>query len=383
MQYASNAPFHPKVENASILFSNKAFKNENNFNENNNYLNNFDKLNRIAHDFLVNQPRHLKEEATASCLACNKTGPFQPYDQFFTEVVCVHCNAKNNVFQALRESVISVEKSFLKKITCEQIKKLAVTKIFHDNVQKELNLLKKELIKEREKVLALQNELSFAKSEISRLNKKMEYSTIPPVEKNFQTKKENTTLSFADAAILNGKPKKFTTKFSKEELINFFEEKPPKKKSLESEFLFFRGCPKTKLSKYRQILELKGIRHYLAQDIIFLSDEIMQVTVLSVNASSVISAFESISKRIKYLKDFDPLRALSYSNFNNMSDSATEEAYFRVLKQAITRLQESCKSNPKLSSPLYFIKNVVDSRNIKFTKGEGNIQILGKFISST
>ena len=130
--------------------------------------------------------------------------------------------------------------------------------------------------------------------------------------------------------------------------------------------VFFKGCHRKSINTYKKMLPNIGFEPHWARHIVFLAEDIIQITTFESKADALINAMESISPKVKHLQDFDPLLGSSYLDYGNFSDESATKSYLSLMKQCATKLQNDYKTTPSLRRIALFISKVVEQKDIHY-----------------
>jgi len=146
--------------------------------------------------------------------------------------------------------------------------------------------------------------------------------------------------------------------------------------------LFFKGCHRKSIGDYKKMLPAIGFQPQLARHMIFLTEDILQITTFESKASDLITALESISENVKHLPEFDPTKGSSYESYGDFTDVSASKCYFTLMQKAADKLSNEISRMPSLKRTLHFLKKLIDSRCINFPPAPKPTKIfcLGDFL---
>ena len=139
-----------------------------------------------------------------------------------------------------------------------------------------------------------------------------------------------------------------------------------KPKSSDMKLVFFTGCIRSNISRYRTSLQAKGFARHLARDLCFLTDSVLQILTYSNVEAKLVAAMESIDPAIKHAANFDPTDPFSYGPIA-LGKSAEEvtKNYFLVILECSSRLNAVAEKNPSMTRAAKFMTCVHSSQDFK------------------
>jgi hypothetical protein len=146
--------------------------------------------------------------------------------------------------------------------------------------------------------------------------------------------------------------------------------------------IFFKGCHRKSIGTYKAMLPKIGFEPQWARHIVFLADDILQITTFESKAELLIEAFKSISANVKHLTDFDPFIGASYSEYGTFSDESASKSYLALIKQCAVKLQKESLNTPSLRRIASFLSKIVEVKSINFqpTQKATRVFCLGDFV---
>ena len=180
--------------------------------------------------------------------------------------------------------------------------------------------------------------------------------------------------NFADAAarFTPVKSRKQRTPISKafdtpDQILEIIEGKSPNTGS-ELTIAFIEGCKRGAINDYRRVLQHSGFDHYLARDISFLTDNIMQVITYSDKVESLVDALKKNKPDVRVLEGFDPMSPDSYDFENTYTRAEIEKGYMENISRIHKRLSELSGNVPSMKRTVLFLKKVLETANIHYKK---------------
>jgi hypothetical protein len=141
-----------------------------------------------------------------------------------------------------------------------------------------------------------------------------------------------------------------------------------KRESSKLVFIYFKGLLRRRQSEYRALFDKIGFGGYKARDILFLSDDFMQVLTYEDCVDELVSLIGKFIPAAKFVKDADPTDPTNYESHGRLSKKFLEEQYFVTMEGAVQRFKKLAVEKPFLKRTLYFLEKVVSTRNIKYEK---------------
>ena len=224
------------------------------------------------------------------------------------------------------------------------------------------------LIAKNEKIKVLERELSLANLEIAALRAENARFKNAPVGVN--TKRTFIQAAMNPPPITANPAKTFTVRKydSKLKLITNIEKLAPElprertKPASDLKLIFIKGCTRKSPTACRDDLSKNGFESFLAKDITFLTEDIVQIMTYADKVEGLVSAIKKANKNAAQLKDFDPTAPASY-NMQHQSRDSVANAYYKTLTASISRLAGCVRTAPSLTRSLNFLKKVVETRN--------------------
>lgn len=160
--------------------------------------------------------------------------------------------------------------------------------------------------------------------------------------------------------------------------------KPPTTKEEFSplKVVVFKGCHRKSINTYKKMLPNIGFEAHWARHVVFLAEDILQITTFECKVDLLIKGMQSISSDVKHLSNFDPFAGSSYADYGTFTDESASKGYLTLMKQCAKRLQADAQKSPSLRRISNFISKVVEEKNIiiKPASRATRIFCLGDFI---
>lgn len=158
---------------------------------------------------------------------------------------------------------------------------------------------------------------------------------------------------------------------------------PPTKEEFSPlKIVIFKGCHRKSISTYKTMLPTIGFEPHWARHVVFLAEDLLQVTTFECKVDLLVKCMTSISPEVIYLPNFDPFAGASYANYGVFTDESASKCYLSVMKQCAAKLQADCKRTPSLRRIAFFLAKLVDTKSINFepTPRATRVFCLGDFI---
>ena len=162
---------------------------------------------------------------------------------------------------------------------------------------------------------------------------------------------------------------------------------PAKPPTIKEEFsplkiVVFKGCHRKSINIYKTMLPSIGFEAHWARHVVFLAEDILQVTTFECKADILIKGMLSISSDVKHLPNFDPFAGSSYADYGTFTDESASKGYLSLMKQCAKRLQSDAQKSPSLRRISNFISKVVEEKNIRIKPASRATRIfcLGDYI---
>lgn len=246
--------------------------------------------------------------------------------------------------------------------------------------------LSQEIIVLRNRIIALESENSLLRQENAVLKK---YKPVPMQLKEQKLPTSTTSLtpanSYLDVAkvytpkpVILKRPKQDTAsesiykpKVRPEVDLSLFTTDNDKDKGRESSklvFVYFKGLLRRRQSEYRALFDKIGFGGFKARDILFLSEDFMQVLTYEDCVDELVTLIGKFFPSARYVKDADPTDPINYESHGKLSKKFLEDQYFITMQGAVERFRKLASEKPFLKRTLYFLEKVVATRNIKYEK---------------
>ena len=147
--------------------------------------------------------------------------------------------------------------------------------------------------------------------------------------------------------------------------------------------IYFKGCHRKSVGTYKAMLPTIGFEPQWARHIVFLAEDIIQITTFESKAELLIKAMQSISNDVKHIPDFDPFSGTSYAEYGTFSDESAGKSYLALMKKCTVKLQNDSLKTPSLRRIASFLSKIVEGKNIHFqpTPKATRVFCLGDFIA--
>ena len=144
----------------------------------------------------------------------------------------------------------------------------------------------------------------------------------------------------------------------------------------------FKGCHRKSISTYKTMLPTIGFETHWARHVVFLAEEIIQITTFECKADLLIKGMQSISPEVKHLPNFNPFAGSSYSDYGTFTDESASKSYLSLMSKCAAKLQADCKRTPSLRRIAFFLAKLVESKSINFDPAPRPTRVfcLGDFI---
>ena len=129
--------------------------------------------------------------------------------------------------------------------------------------------------------------------------------------------------------------------------------------------VFFEGCYRKSAAEYRSLLDQIGFDSYLARDISFIAEDILQIATFESVKQNLISKLTAVSDNVKFLKDFNPSLGISYAKYSKFTDEQASLAYYKLMAQNAARLEQESRKNPSLKRTALYFKKLASLKNFE------------------
>jgi uncharacterized protein YeeX (DUF496 family) len=129
---------------------------------------------------------------------------------------------------------------------------------------------------------------------------------------------------------------------------------------------FFEGCHRKSPGIYRKMLTDLGFNSRQVRDIMFLSDDIMQVTTYESAIEELSNILLGISTSVRRLDNFNPIKGDNYSKYGTFSDEEVKAGYFAMMTKSAERLTKAAESVKALKRSANFLNKVVENQKIDY-----------------
>jgi hypothetical protein len=146
--------------------------------------------------------------------------------------------------------------------------------------------------------------------------------------------------------------------------------------------VFFKGCHRKNIGTYKSMLPTIGFEPHWARHIVFLAEDLLQITTFECKVDLLIKSMTSISPKVTHLPNFDPFAGASYADYGVFTDESASKSYLSVIKQCASKLQDDCKRTPSLRRIAFFLMKLVETKtiNLEPTPRASRVFCLGDYI---
>lgn len=130
--------------------------------------------------------------------------------------------------------------------------------------------------------------------------------------------------------------------------------------------VIFKGCHRKNISAYKTMLPTIGFETHWARHVVFLAEEILQITTFECKVDLLIKGMQSISPEVKHMPNFNPFAGSSYSDYGTFTDESASKSYLSLMSKCASKLQSDCKRTPSLRRIAFFLAKLVESKSINF-----------------
>lgn len=145
-------------------------------------------------------------------------------------------------------------------------------------------------------------------------------------------------------------------------------EKPKEQERSKLVFAYFKGLARRPQSEYRALLDQIGFGCYKARDIIFLSNDFVQILTFENCLEELVEKLENNIPTAKFMKDADPMDPKFYEEHGNLSREFLSSKYFNVMEGSVQRFRKLVTERPALLRTLHFLEKVVATKNTRYEK---------------
>ena len=139
--------------------------------------------------------------------------------------------------------------------------------------------------------------------------------------------------------------------------------------------VYFKGLIRRPQSEYRALFDQIGFGGYKARDILFLSNDFLQILTYENCVEDLIEKVRTNFPSAKHVKDADPTDPQNYEEHGNLSKKYLESQYFVTMEGAVQRFRKLAAERPILKRTLHFLEKVVETRNMKYEKSPNKPKI--------
>ena len=147
--------------------------------------------------------------------------------------------------------------------------------------------------------------------------------------------------------------------------------------------IYFKGCKRAGPTEYRRMFREIGIDTRTIRDILFLTDDIMQLTVYEASIAAIEEKLLCLSNSIERITDFNPMTGTSYCSDGSISDETAKNAYMALMKLSAERMEGLSETVKPLKRTASFLKKIVETGNLNYQSPERKPRMffLGQFIT--
>lgn len=133
-------------------------------------------------------------------------------------------------------------------------------------------------------------------------------------------------------------------------------------------FVYFKGLVRRPMSEYRALFDQIGFGGYKARDILFLSQDFLQVLTYDNCVEELVEKIKLNFPDAKHIIDADPTDPKNYEEHGKLSKEFLEAQYYVSMEGAVQRFKKLVAERPILTRTLHFLEKVVETRNAKYEK---------------
>ena len=147
-------------------------------------------------------------------------------------------------------------------------------------------------------------------------------------------------------------------------------------------FVYFKGLIRRPQSEYRALLDQIGFGGYKARDILFLSNDFLQILTYENCVEELIEKITKTIPKARHVKDADPTDPKNYEEHGNLSQKFLEAQYFVTMEGSVQRFKKLAAERPILTRTLHFLEKVVATKNVKYetTPSKPKIFLMNNFM---
>ena len=140
-------------------------------------------------------------------------------------------------------------------------------------------------------------------------------------------------------------------------------------------FVYFKGLVRRPLSEYRALFDQIGFGGYKARDILFLSQDFLQILTYENCVDELVEKIRLNFPSAKHVEDADPTDPKNYGEHGNLSKEFLRAQYFISMEGSVQRFKKLVTERPFLTRTLHFLEKVVETKNAKYEKAPAKPKI--------
>ena len=134
--------------------------------------------------------------------------------------------------------------------------------------------------------------------------------------------------------------------------------------------IHFKGCRRAGPSEYRRMFREIGIDTRTVRDVLFLTDEILQLTVYEAAIDTITEKLKAVSESVERIYDFNPLSGASYCDDGSISDEVAKNCYMAMMKISADRMEQMAETIKPLKRTASFLKKIVETGDLNYQTPE-------------
>ena len=131
-------------------------------------------------------------------------------------------------------------------------------------------------------------------------------------------------------------------------------------------FIYFKNLPRRAMSEYRKFFDAIGFQANLIRDIMFCSDNVIQLLTYENVKANLIEKVLSAAPGSVHIADADPCDPSLYSEFGSISRETVSERYFQAMARTVQRFRTLASSNKTFTRTLRFLERVLETKNFRY-----------------
>ena len=140
-------------------------------------------------------------------------------------------------------------------------------------------------------------------------------------------------------------------------------------------FVYFKGLVRRPMSEYRALFDQIGFGGYKARDILFLSQDFLQILTYENCVDELVEKIRLNFPSAKHVEDADPTDPKNYEEHGNLSKEFLRAQYFISMEGSVQRFRKIVTERPFLTRTLHFLEKVVQTKNVKYEKAPAKSKI--------